>query len=50
MEKCNMVCNPIVTGSKLAKDENGKAVDVSKYKQIVGCFMYLLSTRPDLPY
>jgi len=24
MEECNMVCNPIVPGSKLAKYENGK--------------------------
>jgi hypothetical protein len=32
------------------KYENGKAVDASKYKQIVGCLMYLLATRPDLAY
>lgn len=50
MEKCNMVCNPIVTRSKLVKDENAKATDASKYKQIVGCLMYLLATKPDLAY
>ena len=50
MENCNMLCNRIVTGSKLVKDENGKDVDASKYKHIVGCLMYLLATRPDLAY
>ncbi|XP_024628101.1 secreted RxLR effector protein 161-like [Medicago truncatula] len=50
MEKCNMVCNPIVTGSKLMKDENGKVIDASKYMQMIGCLMYLLATRPDLAY
>ena len=50
MENCNMVCNPIVTGSKLVKDENGGEVDASKYKQMVGCLMYLLETTPDLSY
>ena len=50
MEKCNMVCNPIVTGTKLVKDENARAIDANKYKQMVGCLMYLLATRPDLAY
>jgi hypothetical protein len=45
-----MVCNLIVTGSKLVKDDSGKAVDARKYKQIVGFLMYLLATRPDLTY
>jgi hypothetical protein len=50
MEECNMVCNPIVPGSKLARDENGKMVDATNFKQMVGCLMYLLATRPDLAY
>ena len=50
MGNCNMVCNPIVTGSKLVKDENARATDSFKYKQMVGCLMYLLATRPDLAY
>ena len=45
-----MVCNPIVTGSKLVKDENAKATDARKFKQMVGCLMYLLATRLDLAY
>ncbi|CAJ2640974.1 unnamed protein product [Trifolium pratense] len=42
--------NPIVPGCKLSKDEDGKQVDATKYKQIVGCLMYLLASRPDLAF
>jgi hypothetical protein len=34
----------------LTKDEDGVSSDASKYKQMVGCLMYLLATRPDLAY
>ncbi|MCH83140.1 copia-type polyprotein, partial [Trifolium medium] len=50
MEKCNKVCSPIVPGCKLVKDENRKVVDATLYKQMVGCLMYLLATKPDLAY
>jgi hypothetical protein len=32
------------------KDENGKASDPTTYKQMVGCLMYLLATRPDIAF
>ncbi|GAU16044.1 hypothetical protein TSUD_339150 [Trifolium subterraneum] len=50
MEQCNTVCSPIVPGNKLTKDEGGKTVDVTNYRQVIGCLMYLLATRPDLTY
>ncbi|XP_045809810.1 uncharacterized mitochondrial protein AtMg00810-like [Trifolium pratense] len=50
MENCNSVCNPIVPGNKLKKDENGTSCDATNYKQMVGCLMYLLATRPDLAF
>jgi hypothetical protein len=50
MESFNKVCNPIVPGCKLIKNENGKACDARQYKQMVGSLMYLLATRPDLAY
>jgi len=50
MEQCNMVCNPIVPGNRLSKDDSGKSVDATNFKQMVGCLMYLLATRPDLAY
>jgi hypothetical protein len=39
-----------VPGCRLSKNESGKATDASEYKQMVGCLMYLLASRPDLAY
>lgn len=50
MEQCNMVCNPIVPSNRLSKDDSGKRVDATNFKQMVGCLMYLLATRPNLAY
>ena len=46
----NFVCNPIVPEQKIGKDENGAKVDVTLYKQIVRCLIYLTATRPDLMF
>jgi hypothetical protein len=50
MEDCNSVCSPIVPGCKLVKDEAGKATDATLYKQMIGCLMYTLATRPDMAF
>ncbi|MCI04240.1 copia-type polyprotein, partial [Trifolium medium] len=50
MEDCNKVCSPILHGCKLVKDENGRATDATTYKQMIGCLMYLLATRPDMAF
>ncbi|GKC58345.1 retrovirus-related pol polyprotein from transposon TNT 1-94 [Tanacetum coccineum] len=50
MFECKAVKTPIAVGMELNKDESGVAVSESYYKQIVGCLMYLTSTRPDLMY
>ena len=50
MENSNSVHNPIVSGCKLVKDENGVVVDETLFKQMVGCLMYLTTTRPDLMF
>ncbi|XP_045795843.1 secreted RxLR effector protein 161-like [Trifolium pratense] len=40
----------MVPGNKLIRDENGKLVDATNYRQMTGCLMYLLATRPDLTF
>jgi hypothetical protein len=50
MEECNQVCSPIVPGCRLVKDETGKASNATLYKQMIGCLMYLLATRPDMTF
>ncbi|PNX61044.1 hypothetical protein L195_g060473, partial [Trifolium pratense] len=44
MDQCNKVCSPMVHGNKLIRDENGKLVDATNYRQMTGCLMYLLAT------
>lgn len=48
IENYNAICNPIIPGQKIGKDENGIEVDATLYKQIMGSLMYLTTTRPDL--
>lgn len=50
MQNYNFVCNPIVPGQKVGRDEAGVKVDSTLYKQMVGSLMYLTATRPDLMF
>lgn len=44
------VCNPIIPVCRLTKDECGKSVGATTYKQMVGYLMYVLTVRLDLAY
>lgn len=48
MSNCNSVTTPSDAGLKLTKDQDGKKVDSTLFKQIVGSLMYLTATRPDI--
>ncbi|GJT41322.1 retrovirus-related pol polyprotein from transposon TNT 1-94 [Tanacetum coccineum] len=48
MESCDPVDTPMVEKSKLDKDPQGKAVDSTHYRGMVGTLMYLTSSRPNL--
>lgn len=51
LEKCNGVKNPMVPGSnRLSRQEKGKKVNATLFKQMVGSLMYMTVTRPDLMY
>nr|GEU98581.1 hypothetical protein [Tanacetum cinerariifolium] len=50
MESCEPVDTAMVENSKLDKDTQGKAIDPTYYRGMVGTLMYLTSSRPDLIY
>ncbi|MCI15964.1 copia-type polyprotein [Trifolium medium] len=50
MDQCNKVCSPMVPGNKLIRDENGRTIDATSYRQMTGCLMYLLAARSDLTF
>ncbi|GKC30906.1 retrovirus-related pol polyprotein from transposon TNT 1-94, partial [Tanacetum coccineum] len=50
MKSCDPVDTPMVDKSKLDDDTQGKAVDPTHYRSMVGTFMYLTSSKPDLVY
>ena len=41
---------PISTTTKLNKDENGKPVDEKRFKGMIGSFLYLTASRPDIMF
>nr|GEY88552.1 retrovirus-related Pol polyprotein from transposon TNT 1-94 [Tanacetum cinerariifolium] len=47
-ESCDPVDTPMVEKSKLDEDKEGKAVDPSHYRGIIGTLFYLTASRPDL--
>nr|GFA62176.1 retrovirus-related Pol polyprotein from transposon TNT 1-94 [Tanacetum cinerariifolium] len=47
-ESCDPVDTPMVEKSKLDEDREGKAVDPSHYRVMIGILLYLTASRPDL--
>ncbi|GKB21768.1 retrovirus-related pol polyprotein from transposon TNT 1-94 [Tanacetum coccineum] len=50
MESSDPVDTPMVNKSKLDEDPQGKAVDLTHYRGMVGTLMYLTSSKPDLTF
>ena len=49
MEGCKSVSTPVCQKVKLFKDDEAK-VDESHYRSLIGCLMYLTTTRSDILY
>nr|GEW66982.1 hypothetical protein [Tanacetum cinerariifolium] len=47
---CDPVDTPMVEKSKLGEDREGKAVDPSHYRGMIGTLLYLTASRPDLQF
>nr|GEX81558.1 retrovirus-related Pol polyprotein from transposon TNT 1-94 [Tanacetum cinerariifolium] len=49
-ESCDLVDTPMVEKSKLDEDKEGKAVDPSHYRGMIGTLLYLTASRPNLQF
>nr|GEU51242.1 retrovirus-related Pol polyprotein from transposon TNT 1-94 [Tanacetum cinerariifolium] len=49
-ESCNPVDTPMVEKSKLDEDKEGKAVDPSHYRGMIGTLLYLTASGPELQF
>nr|GEU57816.1 hypothetical protein [Tanacetum cinerariifolium] len=49
-ESCDPVDTPMVEKSKLDEDKEGKAIESSHYRGMIGTFLYLTASRPDLQF
>nr|GEV07952.1 hypothetical protein [Tanacetum cinerariifolium] len=48
--KVKTASTPMETQKPLLKDEDGEEVDVHMYRSMIGSFMYLTSSRPDIMF
>nr|GEX47469.1 retrovirus-related Pol polyprotein from transposon TNT 1-94 [Tanacetum cinerariifolium] len=49
-QRLTSVDTPMVEKSKLDEDKEGKAVDPSHYRSMIGTLLYLTASRPDLQF
>ncbi|GJU99213.1 retrovirus-related pol polyprotein from transposon TNT 1-94 [Tanacetum coccineum] len=49
-DSCDPMDTPMVEKSKLDKDKEGKAIDPSHYRGMIGTLLYLTASRPDLQF
>ncbi|TYK29919.1 Retrovirus-related Pol polyprotein from transposon TNT 1-94 [Cucumis melo var. makuwa] len=48
MDECKAVSTPINKKEKLCKEHCADKVDEGYFRSLIGCFMYLTATRPDI--
>ncbi|KAK9723638.1 hypothetical protein RND81_05G014700 [Saponaria officinalis] len=50
METSKPISTPMATTTKLSSDENGKVIDVTIYRGMIGSLLYLTASRPDIMF
>ncbi|GKB66908.1 retrovirus-related pol polyprotein from transposon TNT 1-94 [Tanacetum coccineum] len=49
-DSCDTVDTPMLEKSKLDEDKEGKAIDLSHYRGMIGTLLYLTASKPDLQF
>nr|XP_043629841.1 uncharacterized mitochondrial protein AtMg00810-like [Erigeron canadensis] len=47
---CSPMKTPMGTGDKLGEDNEGKSVDITTYRGMIGSLLYLTASRPDIMF
>ena len=50
MEEAKTMKTPMSSSIKLDKDEKGKSIDSTMYRDMIGSLLYLTASRPDIMY
>ena len=50
MSNCNPICTPVATGLRLTKKGEGRDINPTLFKSLIGSLRYLTITRPDIVY
>ena len=50
MSNCNPVSTPVATGLRLTKEGEGRDINPTLFKSLIGSLRYLTITRPDIVY
>ena len=50
LEKTAHARTPMAANAKLTNDPLGKSVDVTLYRSMIGCLLYLIASRPDIAF
>lgn len=50
MEDAKSIDTPMATNGNLEKNENGKDIDVKKYRGMIGSLLYLTASRSDISH
>ncbi|KAG8487131.1 hypothetical protein CXB51_020677 [Gossypium anomalum] len=50
MINCKIVSTPVAQGEKLTSSGNQERVDEKEYRSLVGCLLYVTTTRPDIVF
>ena len=50
LDKATHARTPMAANAKLTNDPSGESIDVTLYRSMIGCLLYLTTSRPDIAF